>query len=232
MIRSIYFPPNNKPVRNIPVDQFTSCIAQPDGLLWVIMEGSKPSEIQSVLGDIFNFHPLTIEDCLSDGYQTPKIDDFGDYLFIIAHAIKPNVEINEDTVMELNLYLGANYVVSLTPETDMPPINKIWTLLEKDQRIHQGGSDFLCHAILDLLVDDYMPLLERMAAPRRRGAAQDQTNDDGERRCAGHAPMLRRPAGQHKRRRSERRARPAKRAGACQDWRRRLRRISFASPTR
>lgn len=162
MIRSIYFPPNNKPVRNIPVDQFTSCIAQPDGLLWVIMEGSKPSEIQSVLGDIFNFHPLTIEDCLSDGYQTPKIDDFGDYLFIIAHAIKPNVEINEDTVMELNLYLGANYVVSLTPESGMPPINKIWTLLEKDQRIHQGGSDFLCHAILDLLVDDYMPLLDRM----------------------------------------------------------------------
>jgi hypothetical protein len=40
----------------------------------------------------------------------------------------------------------------VTPETDMPPINKIWTLLEKDQRIHQA-SDFLCHAILDMLVD-------------------------------------------------------------------------------
>ena len=162
MMRSIFFPPDQKPVRNSPVDQFERYVAQPDGLLWVILEESSPDEIQSILGDIFHFHPLTIEDCINAGYQTPKIDDFGDYLFLIAHAIRPGAEIKEETVKELDLFLGPNYVVTLSPESNMPPVDKTWALLEKDQRIHQGGSDFLCHAILDILVDDYMPLLDRM----------------------------------------------------------------------
>lgn len=162
MIRSIFFPPNQQPVRNLPVDQFEGCVAQPDGLLWVILEESSPNEIQSILGDVFHFHPLTIEDCINAGYQTPKIDDFGDYLFLIAHAIQPFAEIKEETVMELDIFLGANYLVTLSPDPKMPPVDKTWALLEKDQRIHQGGSDFLCHAILDILVDDYMPLLDRM----------------------------------------------------------------------
>jgi magnesium transporter len=162
MMRSIFFPPDQKPVRNLTVDQFEDCVAQPDGLLWVILEEASPAEIQAILSDVFHFHPLTIEDCINAGYQTPKIDDFGDYLFLIAHAIRPGAEIKEETVKELDLFLGPNYVVTLSPESNMPPVDKTWALLEKDQRIHQGGSDFLCHAILDILVDDYMQLIDRM----------------------------------------------------------------------
>jgi hypothetical protein len=36
-------------------------------------------------------HPLAIEDCQSQGYQSPKVDVFGSYLFIIVHALKVNL---------------------------------------------------------------------------------------------------------------------------------------------
>lgn len=162
MIRSIYFPPNENPVRDLPVEKYAECLKKSDGLLWVSMEASSPQEIQSILGDTFQFHPLVIEDCLNDGYQTPKIDDFGDYLFLIAHAIQPAAEIKEESLLELDIFLGANFLVTLSPNLEMPPVSKTWALLEKDQRLHQSGSDFLCHAILDILVDDYMPLLDIM----------------------------------------------------------------------
>lgn len=162
MIRSIYFPPNEAPVRNLPIDQFESCLQNPDGLLWVLLEASNPAEIKSILGDTFRFHPLTIEDCLTDEYQSPKIDDFGDYLFIIAHAIQPTWEVSEHSLLELNIYLGKNYLVTVSTASSMPPVTKTWNLLGKDQRLHQGGADFLCHAILDILVDDYTPLLDKM----------------------------------------------------------------------
>lgn len=162
MIRSIYFPPNEKPIRDLEIEKFKDCIKEPEGLLWVILEESSPEEIQSILGNVFHFHPLVIEDCLNAGYQIPKIDDFDDYLFIVAHAIRPEAEIKEETMLELDIFLAANYLVTLSPNPDTPPITKAWALLEKDQRLHQGGSDFLCHGILDILVDDYMPLLDIM----------------------------------------------------------------------
>jgi magnesium transporter len=163
MIRSIYFPPaGEEPVSNLATDQFMDCLQNPDGLLWVSLENADPNEIQAILGDAFHFHPLTIEDCTNIGYQTPKIDDFTDYLFIITHAIQPSLEIKEDILLELDLFLGMNFLVTVSTDTIMPPVNKVWRLLEKDQRLHHGGADFLCHAILDILVDDYMPLLDFM----------------------------------------------------------------------
>jgi magnesium transporter len=44
----------------------------------------------------------------------------------------------------------------------MPPVEKVWKGIERDERIYSNGSDFLCHAILDALVDDYMPVLDKM----------------------------------------------------------------------
>ncbi|GAP14962.1 magnesium Mg(2+) and cobalt Co(2+) transport protein [Longilinea arvoryzae] len=162
MIRSIYFPPREAPIRNLPVEQYESCIQEPEGLLWVILEKTNPDEIRSILADAFHFHPLAVEDCIDHGYQTPKIDDFEDYLFIITHAILPSPEISEDDVLELDLFLGANYLVTVSTEQVMPPVEKTWKLLAKDKRLHAGGADFLCHAVLDILVDDYMPLLDNM----------------------------------------------------------------------
>lgn len=162
MIRSIYFPPGEAPIRNLPIEKYERCIQEPKGLLWVILDDSHPAEIQSILGDTFHFHPLTIEDCIMQGYQTPKIDDFNDYLFIIAHAIPPNWEIKENDVLELDIFLGKNFLVTVSTSPIMPPVNKTWDLLEKDKRLQVGGADFLCHAVLDVLVDDYMPLLDNM----------------------------------------------------------------------
>ncbi len=118
-------------------------------------------ESNRILSDIFQFHPLTVEDCQSIGYQTPKIDDFGTYIFIITHALPPNAKlITHETPIELNIFLGSNYIVTSYYDEDMPPIRNIQNKLGKDERLIQNGPDFLCHAILDKLVDDYMPLID------------------------------------------------------------------------
>jgi magnesium transporter len=44
----------------------------------------------------------------------------------------------------------------------MPPVEMVWNRIEKDQRLLSHGADFLTHAILDALVDDYMPLIDQM----------------------------------------------------------------------
>jgi len=85
MIRSAYFEPNN-PVQFLDtIEAFKPKMNSKTGFLWVSLESASEDEINLILRDMFNFHPLTIEDCLSLGYQVAKVDDFINYLFINLH---------------------------------------------------------------------------------------------------------------------------------------------------
>jgi magnesium transporter len=162
MIRSAYFEPN-KPVLFLKTnEEIKPKMDSKTGFLWVSLESASEDEVNLILRDTFIFHPLSVEDCLSIGYQVAKVDDFITYLFIIAHAIKPAINFEELETLELNIFIGENFLVTCTTETNMPPVEKIWERVHKDYRLSNFGTDFLCHAILDALVDEYMPLIDQM----------------------------------------------------------------------
>ena len=148
--------------KEISIDQVQQALQTPNGFVWVSLGNSDEAEISSILSDIFHFHPLSIEDCLSHGYQTPKVDDFTDYIFMIAHALRPASSLESLETMELNLFIGNNYLVTCYRDDAMPPIDFVWRRLDRDNRLYLNGPDFLAHAILDALVDDYMPILDEM----------------------------------------------------------------------
>lgn len=162
MIKSYFFPQKNGTYSIIPLDEIQNHLSRTDGFIWVNLVAANAAEINQVLDQIFHFHPLTIEDCLSSGYQTAKVDDFVDYLFIIAHAIITDENFDNLQNTELDIFLGDNYIVTCTTDSPMPPIEKILTRIQRDSRVYAHGSDFFCHAILDTLVDDYMPLIDKM----------------------------------------------------------------------
>jgi len=165
MIRSIFFPPVGDPQYDIDLKDVLPILEQPDGLLWIDLSHPDHLHVNSVLENIFKFHPLAIEDCLNDGFQAPKVDDYDSYIFIIAHAISHDKDPNNFEFLathELNIFLGNNYVVTLSHDEKMEATEFIWQRLKRDERLHTNGSDFLCHAILDVLVDEYMPVLDAM----------------------------------------------------------------------
>ena len=164
MIESIYYSTNHSAAsRDLTDDEIRSATKNPDGLLWVNLCSPTLEESNHVLTDLFQFHPLAVEDCQSIGYQTPKIDDFGAYIFIIAHALPVNrADISAENSMELNIFVADNYLVTSYNREIMPPVEDVKKRLDRDDRLIKNGPDFLCHAILDHLVDDYMPLLDEL----------------------------------------------------------------------
>lgn len=162
MIRSIFCPKNAPRQLNLSQDQMVQALQDPQGLLWVSLEETNAEEVNAILRDVFHFHPLAIEDCLSDGYQAPKVDIFNDYLFIIVHALQPNFPLDHLDTMELNSFLGPNYLVTSFTCGQMSPVQAVWDRLERDQRLLEHGADFLCYTILDQLMDEYLPLLDSM----------------------------------------------------------------------
>ncbi|MEN6409372.1 MAG: magnesium/cobalt transporter CorA [Anaerolineaceae bacterium] len=161
MIRSVYYSSSGTSQKNLSSDQISTALQDAHGLLWVSLEQPDSSETD-LLRTIFHFHPLAIEDCQSTGYQTAKVDDYGEYIFIVAHALQPEPSLDQLDTQEINLFLGSNYLVTSFNAAHTPAFDKIWRRLERDARIGSNGPDFLCHAILDTMVDEYMPLLDEM----------------------------------------------------------------------
>lgn len=161
MIHSAYIPANGTLNLDVSRETMVSAISEPDSLLWVSLEDPNESEYE-ILSDVFKFHPLTIEDCKSVGYQPPKVDDYGTYLFLIVHAIKPDNNFTSLDSRELNLYLGENYLVTVYQGEPLALIANVFKRLKQDERLYHFGADFLCHAVLDALVDEYMPVIDQL----------------------------------------------------------------------
>lgn len=162
MYKVAFFQANQSPKLITNPAEIEEKLHSTDGFTWISLEKSNNEEMDQILRGLMHFHPLPIEDCQSSGYQTSKIDDFSDYIFVITHAVNPAKEIGDLETMELDFFLGKNYLVTCYTDDIMPPISKTWELIQRDYRLSKYGPDFLCHTILDSLVDDYMPLIDQM----------------------------------------------------------------------
>ena len=141
-------------------DALRKALATPDGLLWVDLESASREE-GVLLSDVFRFHHLAIDDCFNRHIDPARIDDYGDYIFIIAQAIVYHERTEQLETTELNLFLGPNYVVSFH-EQPLPFVSEVRRRCEGNGLELARGADFLAHALLDALVDDYQPPVEQL----------------------------------------------------------------------
>ncbi len=161
MITSFFYKKDKETETNLSQARLLSVLDEKDGLLWVDLE--EPTESESdLLVEIFNFHPLAVEDCMTDQSQ-PKLDDYGEYLFMVVHAmtLREKGSKRELRTIELNLFMGENFVVTVHKE----PLGSVTQVRELVQRktstLMASGSDMLAHSLLDHLVDRYLPVLDK-----------------------------------------------------------------------
>ncbi len=132
----------------------------PDARHWVDLEDPTPDEAR-VLESVFHFHPLAIEDCLQDIHH-PKVDDYGDYLFLIVHGMRFDAPSDQFITRELDVFLGANFLVT-HHHGPMRSISAARDHCGKNlQPALPKGTDFLLHAILDQMFEHYFPNLDAL----------------------------------------------------------------------
>jgi len=161
MLASFFYQPGKPLTSGLSRAEMLQALADKDGLLWVDLEN--PDEFDSdSLVEIFNFHPLAVEDCTSEKSE-PKVDDYGEYLFIVMHALvrRQLEERHELATVELHMFLGKNYVVTFHKEK-IRSVDQVRGLIERKTDLMMGhGADLLAHSLLDRLVDHFMPIVDR-----------------------------------------------------------------------
>jgi magnesium transporter len=134
-------------------------------LLWVDIDadsaGGGREDGEALLRDVFGFHALTIDDCYNTLIDPPKVDDYGDYLFVIVHNVLYDQERLRLATDELNLYIGANFVVSVH-RTPIRAVDEVRRRAEAQALVLDRGPGFLAHALMDVVVDDFHPVVEQI----------------------------------------------------------------------
>jgi magnesium transporter len=139
------------------LEQLPKLLKEPQTIIWVDME-EPTTDDDRVLLDVFQFHPLTVEDCRENRHY-PKIEEFPDYLYFIVHGVTANTSPDRFNTIELDGFLGSNYVI--TYHHDMfRSINNVKKQLATSPVACQRGPAFLLHQILDQIVDFYAPVLD------------------------------------------------------------------------
>lgn len=161
MIRSLYYSPGKPTRTDVQPDEFPRLIRDRKGLLWVDFI-SEPSEIAEPILSKFKFHPLAIDDALQETH-TPKIDDWGDYIYLVLNVMNYKQEngVFESEIDELDIFLGKNFVVTIHDQL-LSAIEDSWSLCQRDIRQLQSGPDHLLYRIVDSLVMGYMPLVDKI----------------------------------------------------------------------
>jgi magnesium transporter len=134
------------------------------GLTWIHVDKIDPATAQD-RAERFGWHPLDVEDVLSKR-QRPKVDEYPDYLFAVLHFPVYDKEIQRLNAAELDLFLGADYLVTI-PNVELLPISRLFNRCLEDEafreQLFSKGSGRLLYEILDDLFDYCFPILDKIA---------------------------------------------------------------------
>ncbi|WP_236976373.1 magnesium/cobalt transporter CorA [Membranihabitans maritimus] len=129
---------------------------------WVNIDGIHNIDVVESIGKIFNIHPLVLEDILNTD-QRPKFDIYEDYFFVSLKVVtKSDSDANVYNVEQISFILGNQYLLSFQEKSGdiFGPVRERLEL--PISRIRHSREDYLLYALIDLIVDNYLSVIENV----------------------------------------------------------------------
>jgi magnesium transporter len=149
---------NGEKVADIPLHQIRASLRGPSSFIWVALKDPDDQELQTVEEE-FGLHELAIEDA-RHGHQRPKLDEYGSSLFVVMHVVERGGD--ELTQGEIAIFAGPWYVVSVRRNTEMT-FTDVRRRCEQEPELLRHGPAYVLYALMDAVVDRYVPTLEAIA---------------------------------------------------------------------
>ena len=125
-------------------------------LAWIGLAGTDGRELASV-ADEFDLHELAVEDAVV-AHQRPKLERYGDTLFVVLRAARYLDDVEEVEFSELHVFVGRDFVVTVRHGA-MPDLGAVRRRMESNPDLLRLGPEAVLYAILDRVVDDYGPVV-------------------------------------------------------------------------
>jgi magnesium transporter len=128
---------------------------------WINIDGIHQVEVIEQVGKYFNIHPLVLEDIL-DTAQRPKVEDYGDYCFVVLKMLSYDETKGEISAQQVSLIFGPAFVMSFEEAENgfFAPVRE--RIRSGKGQARTSGPDYLAYALIDAIVDHYFAILERL----------------------------------------------------------------------
>lgn len=146
----------------------------PEGHVWWIdLDNPTPEEEDLVFKKFLPVHPLTLEDITRPRRDPdrlahlPKVEEFSDYLFVIANPLRmaaDGARPETDPIRCVDQLSGivTRQVLITHHYPPLPAVTAVKQFLQRHSEQAGRGPDYLFHLVLDQIVDDYAPVVDRL----------------------------------------------------------------------
>ncbi len=152
-------PAGEKYSRNCTLDEALRAIDDPDNRVWINLLAPSQSDLTPVAQKL-EFHELAVEDVFSVQSHA-KVESYPNNLFCVIPALNLSTSDDLFDVVNLNAFLGKNYLVT-TQRAALPAVGNAKNWLTRNSDSLHRGPDFLLYLLLDGIVDDYLDLSDHM----------------------------------------------------------------------
>ena len=148
---------DGKRVREVSIDERIECPDDKSEFVWIGLSDPTPEEMRT-LQKKYDLHPLAVEDALKAD-QLPKVDIYGDQLFVVART----AHLEDDVIAygETAMFVGHSHIISVR-HVSARTHRALRDQLEAAPSLLMHGVDYVLHAILDFIVDGYLPMVEAL----------------------------------------------------------------------
>ncbi|MGH9116507.1 MAG: magnesium and cobalt transport protein CorA [Acidimicrobiales bacterium] len=137
-------------------DTYAALRDHPDGMAWIGLYRPEPHEVASLASE-FGLHDLAVEDAIV-AHQRPKLERYGDTLFVVLRPARYVDEIEEVEFGEVHVFIGPDFVITVR-HSEAPDFSSVRRRLESQPDLLRRGPEAVLYAILDRVVDGYYPVV-------------------------------------------------------------------------
>lgn len=148
-------------------EQLEELMRDPDVRVWVSLEETGKQH-RELLTDVFKLHPLLVEDAL-DIAPTPKAEVHDDYLYLILHGLRNDEKKDrskmsgpvEVETVDVDFFIGDDFLVT-HHRLPLPSLERVRREVAGNAKLLHTGPAYVAHRLIDLMVDEYLPLMEHI----------------------------------------------------------------------
>lgn len=147
----------------IQLSDIKDCFTYRDNnhISWINVDGIRKADVEAVCNH-FGIHYLIVEDIMSIS-QRPKMDEMDNVLFCLLNMLYFNEQTGAVETEQISIVLGNGFVLSFQEDEGRDVFNPIRDKLKlAGSKLRISGADYLCYAMLDLIVDNYYIVMEKL----------------------------------------------------------------------
>jgi magnesium transporter len=128
---------------------------------WINVDGIKKADVETICNH-YGIHNLIVEDILSFGHR-PKMDEINGLVFCVLNMLYFNEKDSAVETEQISIILGKNFVISFQEDATRDVFNPLRERLKINNiKVRQQGADFLFYSLIDLIVDNYFLVMEKL----------------------------------------------------------------------